>query len=144
VAIEWSLLQEAGMAELLGSMLNPAGPLPDWYVMLLAADPPQRTDLTLADLTEPTDAGYSRKPLPRSGWVVGTPAAGCVHATMPAAPPVWLSVDETTDIFGAAYLRPADDALIAVYRFTDATRPTWASGSTLTLAPDFPLTSATC
>jgi len=142
--IEWSLLQEEGMAELLGSMLAPQPLMPDWVCALLAEDPPERSDLTIADLTEPTNAGYSRKIIHRPDWVVGTPASGCVHATQPGHDLVWLAESGSTPIYGCAFLRPADDALIAVFRFTDASRPTWASGSTLTLALDFPLTSATC
>lgn len=140
----WSLLQDEGLPELLGSMLNPAGLLPDWNCLLLAADPPERSDLTLADLVEPTNGGYSRKIVHRPDWTVAIPSTGCAHATLGGNPLTWFAESGSTPIYGAAFIRPADGKLIVVFRFTDAARPTWASGSTLTLSPVFPLTSATC
>jgi hypothetical protein len=140
----WSLIQDEGAPEVLGSALNPAGPLADWVIILLAADPPQRTDLTLADLVEPTNDGYSRKRLLRNGWVVGTPAGGCTVATMPGLDVVWFADSGSTQIFGAAYYNPQSGKLIAVFRFKDAKIVTWNAGSALTIAPGFTLTSAMC
>ena len=140
----WSLLQEAAMPELLADLLNPTGQRPDWVCLLLAADPPESTTLTRGDLVEPTVTGYSPKILHRPDWVIGVPAAGCVHATMPTHPPTWKSTLGSCMVYGFAFMRPADSALVLVARYDDDSIRVWNVGETFSLAPSFGLSSALC
>lgn len=140
------LLPDEGIADQLSYILSRSisGVLP-WQLMFWTNDIIPDSGTVLDDLVEATFGGYVRLTMDRDNWVIGTPSAGCVHATWGTTAQVWYcTAGPVETIYGYAYVDTSLGVIRFVQRFDDDDIAPLEVGGKILLLPEYTLTSAEC
>lgn len=113
-----------------------------WVILLWVNDYTPTEDTTLADLTEASFTGYSRRSLTASEWSVPVVAAHKATSTWGSAPLVWTNGNASAvTVYGCAYYDTLAGRLRFVERFDDADIVAVEPGGTIAVTPRFSLRS---
>lgn len=130
------------LLELLGAVPTPTLP---WQMLLWQNDFLPTVAVTLVDLVECDFAGYNRLTLLRENWQTPTVSAGCAHSTWGTDPVVWDVVGGPVQtVFGYAYVEMLTGVLRFVQRFDDDDLTPILIPGTVSVLPEYTLTSAEC
>jgi len=140
------LIPDEGLAitllELLGVI--PPSVLP-WQLRLWKDDLVPDHATVLADLEECDFAGYARGYLAKEDWSEPTVADGCAHSTNGVDPIVWnVTGGPEQSVSGYAYVDVGWNVIRFIQRFDDDDITPIVIPGTLTLHPEYTLTSAEC
>ena len=140
------LIPDEGLSITLQELLGviPPSVLP-WQLRLWTGDLVPDHTVVLADLEECTFAGYARAYLPKDQWSAPTVADGCAHSTNGADPIVWtVTGGPEQSVSGYAYVDAGWNIIRFIQRFDAEDIVPIQIPGTLTLHPDYTLTSAEC
>jgi hypothetical protein len=108
-----------------------------WQLLLWVNNFTPDESTTLADLTEASFSGYSRRALPAAGWSTPTVAAHLATSTQ-AATQVWTNGNAgDVTVYGCAYLDVTYNVLRFVQRFDTADITAVNPGGTIAVTPTF-------
>lgn len=137
------IVPDEGLAdELSAIVVNPATEFAAWSLLLWVNDYTPDESTTLADLTEASFTGYSRRSLIASQWQAPTVAAHLATAVWGTTPQVWTNGDSgDVTVYGCAYFDTVAGVLRFVERFDDADIVAVTPGGTIAVTPRFSLRS---
>lgn len=140
------VLPNEGIGALLEYQLS--APIPGvlpWELWFWVNDIVPDYTTVLADLIEASWGGYSRATLDRSGWSVPTVSAGCARSQWAADPLSWTVTSGPLEtIYGYALVDRAVGVIRGIQRLADDDIQALVIGATVSIVPEFTLTSAAC
>ncbi len=133
------IVPDEGLADQLDDILsNDATLFAPWALILWTNDYVPTAATVVADLTEATFTGYSRRSLLAAGWSSPTIAGHAALSTHGTGPQVYTNGDGgPVTVFGTAYLDVIAGKLRKVQRFDPADIVAVDPGGTIAVTPEF-------